>query len=108
MNKKGRCVVVSAAEIKNYEKISSYLQPDDYFVVCDGGLNHCKPLGIKPDLIVGDFDSFDKAEIPLPAGTDLLVQAGTRGTVLLVPTGTDLPKSFSFPGKKTTQTPFMP
>ena len=69
MNKKGRCVVVSAAEIKNYEKISSYLQPDDYFVVCDGGLNHCKPLGIKPDLIVGDFDSFDKAEIPLPTAT---------------------------------------
>ena len=69
MNKKGRCVVVSAAEIKNYEKISSYLQPDDYFVVCDGGLNHCKPLGIKPDLIVGDFDSFDKAELPLPTAT---------------------------------------
>lgn len=69
MNKKGRCVVVSAAEIKNYEKISSYLQPDDYFVVCDGGLNHCKPLGIKPDLIVGDFDSFDKAELPLPVAT---------------------------------------
>ncbi|MCI6810164.1 MAG: thiamine diphosphokinase [Spirochaetia bacterium] len=69
MNKKGRCVVVSAAEIKNYEKISSYLKPDDYFVVCDGGLNHCKPLGIKPDLIVGDFDSFDKAELPLPAAT---------------------------------------
>lgn len=69
MNKKGRCVVVSAAEIKNYEKISSYLQSDDYFVVCDGGLNHCKPLGIKPDLIVGDFDSFDKAELPLPTAT---------------------------------------
>ncbi len=69
MNKKGRCVVVSAAEIKNYEKISSYLKPDDYFVVCDGGLNHCKPLGIKPDLIVGDFDSFDKAELPLPTAT---------------------------------------
>lgn len=69
MNKKGRCVVVSAAEIKNYEKIRSYLQPDDYFVVCDGGLNHCKSLGIKPDLIVGDFDSFDKAELPLSFAT---------------------------------------
>lgn len=69
MNKKGRCVVVSAAEIKNYEKIRSYLQPDDYFAVCDGGLNHCKSLGIKPDLIVGDFDSFDKAELPLSFAT---------------------------------------
>lgn len=65
----GRCVVVSAAEIKNYEKIRSYLQQDDYFVVCDGGLNHCKQLGISPDLIVGDFDSFDKSELPLPPAT---------------------------------------
>lgn len=57
---KGRCVVVSAAEIKNYEKIRTYLKADDYFVVCDGGLTHCKPLGIAPDVIIGDFDSCDR------------------------------------------------
>ena len=40
-----RCVVVSAAEIKNYEKVKSYFKSDDFFVFCDGGLNHIKKLG---------------------------------------------------------------
>lgn len=61
----GRCVVVSAAEIRNYDKIRTYLRDDDYFVVCDGGLNHCEPLGIMPDVVVGDFDSADKAQLAI-------------------------------------------
>lgn len=65
---KGRCVVVSAAEIESYKKIRTLLNEDDYFIVCDGGLNHCKPLGIVPDMIVGDFDSFDKDKIELATG----------------------------------------
>ena len=52
-----RCVIIGAAPIKNYKKIRSFLQPDDFFIVCDGGLNHIKKLCVKPNLIVGDFDS---------------------------------------------------
>ena len=57
-----RCVVVSAAEIKNYEKVKSYFKSDDFFVFCDGGLNHRNGLGVEPNLIVGDFDSFYKKD----------------------------------------------
>ncbi len=60
-----RCVIVSAAEIKNYEKIKQKLRRDDFFVFCDGGLFHSEKLGVKPDLIVGDFDSFDKNKLSL-------------------------------------------
>lgn len=57
-----RCVIVSAAEIKNYEKIKTYLRPTDFFIFCDAGLNHQEKLGVTPNLIVGDFDSAQKPE----------------------------------------------
>lgn len=52
-----RCVIVGGAEIKNYEKIRALLHPDDYTIFCDSGLRHVSSLGVRPDLIVGDFDS---------------------------------------------------
>lgn len=54
-----RCVLVAAGQICDYERTKSFLQPDDFFIFCDGGLIHADGLGIKPDLIVGDFDSCD-------------------------------------------------
>ncbi len=53
-----RCVIIGGAEIKNYDIIRGYLKPDDYFVFCDCGLKHMENLKIKPDLIIGDFDSY--------------------------------------------------
>jgi thiamine pyrophosphokinase len=41
-------------------EISSTLikpQPDDLVIAADGGLHHCKLLGIKPQVVIGDFDS---------------------------------------------------
>lgn len=58
----GRCVIVGAAEIQNYSKIKTFLNPDDFYIFCDGGLKHKKELGVEPDLIIGDFDSFEKPE----------------------------------------------
>ncbi len=52
-----RCVLVGAADIKNYRRCKKYFSDGDFFIFCDGGLRHCKKLGVKPDLIVGDFDS---------------------------------------------------
>ena len=31
-----RCVIVSAGEIRDYERAKSFLQADDFFIVCDG------------------------------------------------------------------------
>lgn len=57
-----RCVIVGAAPIKNYTQIKQYIKQDDTMVYCDGGLQHLDQLGIKPELIVGDFDSFPAGE----------------------------------------------
>ncbi|MBQ7128965.1 MAG: thiamine diphosphokinase [Clostridia bacterium] len=57
-----RCVIVGGAEIENYERLKQILLKDDYFIFCDSGLKHLKELSVKPNLIVGDFDSFKQPE----------------------------------------------
>ncbi len=58
-----RCVVVGGADINNYEYIRDCLCEDDYIVFCDSGLKHMDSLGVKPNLIVGDFDSYDNPNL---------------------------------------------
>lgn len=70
-----RCVIIGGAAINNYNDVKKYLKPDDYAIFCDSGLKHMDGLGIKPDLIVGDFDScenpkLDVETIELPCEKD--------------------------------------
>ena len=53
-----RCVIVGGADIKNYNRIKTYIREDDYVIACDCGVRHLDALGVQADLIVGDFDSY--------------------------------------------------
>ena len=55
-----RCVIIGGPDIGNYEFIKNKLCPDDYFIYCDSGLKHRDNLGIEPDLVIGDFDSYEE------------------------------------------------
>lgn len=57
-----RCVIIGGADIGNYDRIKSYIKPDDFFVFCDSGLKHINGLNVNPSLIIGDFDSHPKPE----------------------------------------------
>lgn len=59
-----RCIIVGGAKINNYERIQGYINENDFVVYCDCGLAHMKSLAVKPNLIVGDFDSYSKPDIP--------------------------------------------
>jgi thiamine pyrophosphokinase len=59
----GRCVIVGGADINNYDFIREKLLLDDYVVFCDSGLKHLEQLRVKPNLIVGDFDSHDNPHL---------------------------------------------
>lgn len=53
---KNRCVLIGAGEMK-ITQLS--LEEDDFVIAVDGGLDHCKRLQIRPNLLVGDFDSVE-------------------------------------------------
>ena len=50
----GRCIIFCAAD---FYGLLSPIRPDDYILAADGGLVHVEKLGIRPNGILGDFDS---------------------------------------------------
>ena len=62
--KQNRCVVISGGDFSPVSGIS----PDDFVIACDRGYVYCERLGLRPDLIISDFDSYTgpvDSEIPL-------------------------------------------
>lgn len=59
-----RCVIVGGADIGRYDCIRARLRENDFYICCDSGLKHREELGIVPDLIVGDFDSYENPSLP--------------------------------------------
>lgn len=59
-----RCIIISGGEFTPVPDIL----PDDFIIACDRGYPYCLKLGLKPDLMISDFDSFSgpvAEEIPV-------------------------------------------
>lgn len=52
------CVVLSAGNITDYDLMKNYIHEGDYIIAADGGYRHLKPLMVKCDYFIGDFDSY--------------------------------------------------
>lgn len=56
-----KCLIISGAPEKDIEYYKNYV--DSRFIIsADSGYEKCLKLNIKPDLIIGDFDSSEKPE----------------------------------------------
>ncbi len=78
------CVIFCAG---GFEKLARPLEKSDYLLAADGGLAHLQKLGLKPDGIIGDFDSLGY----IPEGAQVFpVQKDDTDSMLAVRKGLEL------------------
>lgn len=71
-----RCLIIGSSPETDVNEIKRILLESDYIVCADGGYLFAMMIGVKPDLVVGDFDScekpasFDGEIISLPVKKD--------------------------------------
>lgn len=58
-----RCVIVGGGEIKKIDYARSLLREDDFLIAADRGYEHCVKMGVQPQLLLGDFDSY-RGDLP--------------------------------------------
>lgn len=59
---KGRCIIIGASPECDTDMIKGNVLADDFVVCADGGYKYALMAGIKPDMIIGDFDSSEFPE----------------------------------------------
>ena len=57
------CLIITGGE---YAEIPEDIRKADYVIACDRGWQYAQQMGIKPDLIIGDFDSSPRPETDIP------------------------------------------
>ncbi|WP_197068320.1 thiamine diphosphokinase [Candidatus Soleaferrea massiliensis] len=58
MTEEKRCVIFCAGPIEDDRFVLEQLQPNDIIICADQGVAHALRLGLAPDLVIGDFDSY--------------------------------------------------
>ncbi len=57
--KLGRCIIISGSPDADVSFIKSQIKPDDYVICADRGYSYAQQCFLNPDLVIGDFDSFN-------------------------------------------------
>lgn len=58
-----RALIFANGPLADPQSARSLLQPDDLVIAANGGARHCLALGLKPDVVIGDFDSLHEPEL---------------------------------------------
>ena len=72
-----RCVIIGGVRIDDTAKVKSYINESDFIIACDSGIEIAKELCVKPNLIVGDFDSSKKPDTDIETITLPVVKDDT-------------------------------
>ncbi|MDD3193271.1 MAG: thiamine diphosphokinase [Oscillospiraceae bacterium] len=65
----GRCVIIGAGELDQKFLTDFFWRQDDFIICADGGFYYAREAGVRPDLLMGDQDSFSEG---FPAGIPAL------------------------------------
>jgi thiamine pyrophosphokinase len=69
-----RIIIFANGELADLNKARAILQEDDYIICADGGTRHALALDLKPDLIIGDMDSVEKADLKKLRGEGVSIE----------------------------------
>ena len=69
VNKERRCVIIAGSPEADIQTVKAAVRPDDYVICADMGYKTAAAAGVKPELIVGDFDSYTGS---LPGDCELI------------------------------------
>ena len=58
-----RAVIICGGDIGNYERAKACIKPGDMIICADSGYAHAKKMNIRPDVVLGDFDSYKKDDV---------------------------------------------
>jgi thiamine pyrophosphokinase len=70
-----RAVIIANGILDNHDRVLSQLKPEDLLIAADGGTEHCKKIGIRPDIVIGDMDSIS---------TQLMAEFQSNGTKFII------------------------
>lgn len=57
-----RAIIICAGSVVDYGYIGTFVREGDMVICADGGFEHARKMGCRPDVIVGDMDSL--GELP--------------------------------------------
>jgi thiamine pyrophosphokinase len=69
-----RAIIFANGVLNNIRDVRDIILPDDLIIAADGGTTHCRELGIKPSIVIGDLDSLNP---------DYLKSLQTSGTEII-------------------------
>jgi thiamine pyrophosphokinase len=93
-----RAVIFANGELNLSSAIRGEIRSDDLVIAADGGALHCRKLGIKPMVVIGDFDSVPPEDLAaLQAEGALLMRYPVRKDE------TDLELAFEYARKQSCQ-----
>jgi thiamine pyrophosphokinase len=55
-------ILVCSGSVREYSYYNKYFDKAQYIIGVDGGASHLRKFGIKPDILIGDFDSVNKED----------------------------------------------
>ncbi len=60
-----RIIIFANGDLPDLEKARALLHNDDFIIAADGGTRHALALGLTPNIIIGDMDSFNVERLTL-------------------------------------------
>jgi thiamine pyrophosphokinase len=58
-----RAIIIANGRMEKPPNLASYIQASTLIIAVDGGIHNCISLGIRPNVIIGDFDSIESDDL---------------------------------------------